>query len=152
MRTLVPIVILLVLPLLASCGGSNIPSCLIFTPEHDTIDGLARAGETLQGDRVEDVIVLGTNAVDAAPLVGLTVLYDTNCDDEACAPTIECEPGTMDVGDQVRCDVIDDLVNGACSWTCQVSVTATVLDNDVCRDTLAVVDVAGDHVEAMPGR
>lgn len=140
------------LPVLAGCPGSNVPTCVLFTPEHNTIDGIAQVGQTMTGDRVDDVVALGTNAIDAAPLQGLTVLYETSCDSADCAPTVECEPATFDVGDTVRCAVLDELTVDTCAWSCQVSVTATVLDSDICRDTLAVVDVAGEHVGAVPGR
>ena len=143
---------LVALPLLASCGGSNIPTCLLFAPEHSTVDGISQVQDTMNGDQVDDVVVLGTTAVDAAPLEGLTVLFDVACDDEACAPTFECAPATVDVGDTVSCAMLDDLVSAACDWNCQVSVTATALDSDVCRDALEVVQVAGSHVDAMAGR
>ena len=128
------------------------PTCVLFTPEHNTIDGIAQVGQTMEGDQVDDVVLLGTNAVDAAPLQGLTILYETSCDDEACTPTVECEPPTLDVGDTVSCSVLDEIAQADCAWTCQVSVTATVLDSDVCRDTLAVIELAGEHVGAVPGR
>lgn len=133
------------------CGGNNVPSCLLMTPEHTTQDGVAQAGQTIQGDRVEDVVIFGTTAIDAAPTAGLTMLYETSCADEACTPDIECDPSTLAAGDSITCDVVDDLV-AACLWSCQISITATVLDNDVCRDALVVADVAGEHVDAVPGR
>jgi hypothetical protein len=144
--------LVLVVPVLASCGGSNVPSCLLFTPEHNTIDGIAQVGQTMEGDQVDDVVLLGTNLVDAAPMEGLTVLYEVSCDDEACTPTVDCAPQVIDVGDAVSCSVLDEIAQGDCSWTCQVSVTATVLDSDVCRDTLAVIELAGEHIGAVPGR
>ncbi len=139
--------LVVLLPVLASCGTSNVPTCVLFTPEHNTTDGIAQVGETMNGDQVDDVVALRTNAVDAAPLEGLTALYEVSCDSEACAPTVNCDPGTFDVGDLLGCDVVDELTLAPCAWSCQVSVTATALDSDVCRDTLTVIQLAGQHVD-----
>lgn len=140
------------LPVLASCSVSNVPTCVLFTPEHNTIDGIAEVGQTMNGDMVGDVIRLGTSGIDASPVESLTVLYETSCDDEACAPTFDCGAQAINVGDSVSCAVLDEITEADCNWTCQVSVTATALDSDVCRDTLAVIDVAGEHIGAVPGR
>ncbi|MCO4770450.1 MAG: hypothetical protein KDA24_10515 [Deltaproteobacteria bacterium] len=146
--------LLLASTLLSACagGGGGVPDCLVFTPVHATSDGVVDVETTIQGDVVEAAIDVETAAIESAPASGVIVELQTNCDDADCTPEFDCAPGTLDpVGTSVVCDVIDEIAGPTCNWTCQLSLTATVLD-DTCRDVFVVVDVAGAHEAPVPGR
>ena len=139
--------------LLHACSGGGVPDCLVFTPVHVTTDGVVDVGMLTQGEVTEDAIRLETTAIEGAPQSSVFVELNTNCDDAACEPDVSCAPGTLDpVGGTVTCDISDDISGDSCSWSCQVSLTATVLDDDVCRDVYVVVDVIGEHDVVQVGR
>ena len=151
----IPASLLFVLALASpGCGGGSVPPCLVFTPEHPTVDGVVRVGSTWEGDRVEDVVVVGTGGFEGGPAGGITLIYQVSCDDPSCTPDIECSPDVLDrAGDGLRCDVVDAIAANACAWTCQLGITGTVLDSGACRDAVEVVELDGAHQEpATAGR
>jgi|GEM_PF-5904982 len=135
--------------LLTACpggGGGGVPDCLVFNPVHATSGGVVDVGGMTMGETREDVISLETTGIEGAPSSGVFIEVATNCDDAACTPEFTCSPGSLDsVGDTVTCDVEDTITESSCMWSCQVSLTATVLDDELCRDVFEVVEVVGQH-------
>lgn len=139
--------------LLSACSGGGVPDCLVFTPVHATTGGVLDVGALFEGDTAEDVVAVETTGIEGAPSGSIFVEVQSNCDDPDCEPDFACEPGTLDpVGQTVTCDVTDNIVGLECSWSCQLSLTATVLDEDVCRDAFTLAEVVGDHVAPTLGR
>jgi hypothetical protein len=136
-----------------ACGGGNVPDCLVFTPVHATSGGQVDVGTLAETDVAVDVIEIETTAIEGAPGTGVFVEVVSSCDDPDCTPDFSCAPGTLDtVGDTITCDVSDAITGASCSWSCQVRLTATVLDEGVCRDVFALVDVVGLHDDLAVGR
>ena len=148
---------LLTLPLLAclltACpggGGGGTPDCLVFTPVHATSGGNVDVGAMIEGEVLEGVIEVETTAIEGAPSAGVFIDVQSNCDDPDCTPTFDCSPGTLDpVGTTVLCDVADEIEGDSCAWSCQLRLTATVLDTDVCRDVASLSTVVGTHELAL---
>jgi len=139
---------------LPACSGSGgVPDCLVFTPTHETIDGVIDVGTLLQGDVVEDVVAVETTGIEGAPSGSVFIDVQWNCDDPMCEPDFLCAPGTLDpVGQTITCDVVDNIEGPECSWSCQLSLTATVLDDGVCQDVFTLAELAGEHLVPILGR
>ena len=149
-RLLLPSLFALLLP---ACSSSGVPDCLVFTPVHVTTDGVVDVGVLTQGEVAEDVIRVETTAIEGAPQSSVYVEVTTSCDDAACEPDVSCRPGTLEpVGSTVTCDIRDDISGDTCSWSCQISLTATVLDDGACRDVFVVIDAVGEHDAVQVGR
>ena len=137
---------------LLGCGEGGRPDCLVFTPTHDTVGGNVDIGVTVYGDVVEDRIAFETTGVEGAP-GSLTLSVQSDCDDVDCAVDFDCGESTLTAGDAITCSVEDSIEGAeACSWSCQLSLTALDLEASSCRDVLEVVTVVGEHEVAAPGR
>lgn len=143
------LILLVCLPL-AAC--SNTPECVVFNAAHATVNGVVDVGETAMGDTVEAVVEVETTGLEGSATTDVLIEVQTNCDDEACTPTFACEPTSIDPGATVLCDVVDEIDGPACTWSCQLGLRATVLEDDVCDDALIVTELIGDHVEVAVGR
>lgn len=137
---------------LLGCGEGGRPDCLVFTPTHDTVGGDVDIGVTTYGDVVEDRITFETTAIEGAP-ASLTLSVQSDCDDVDCAVDFDCGESALIAGDSITCSVEDSIEGAtACSWSCQLSLTALDLEADSCRDVLEVVTVVGEHEVTAPGR
>ncbi len=143
---------LVLVSLSLSACGSNTPDCVVFNPAHATVNGVVDVGEMARGDVAEEVVEVETTGLEGSATTGVLIEVQTNCDDEDCTPTFECAPTMLEPGETVLCDVVDEIDGPACSWSCQLGLRATVLEDDVCEDALIVTELVGDHVEVAVGR
>jgi hypothetical protein len=141
-------------PLALAACQETAPQCLALSPLHETTDGVAGVGSTIQGTSVEDVLLIEAAEVEGAPPDGHAVFYDVACDEDVdCPVDVDCEPEELAAGERISCDVTDEAaVDAYCVYRCTVTVTVTSYDDSICTDAIRAYEFQGQHEPTpLPG-